>query len=145
MFCQDHAIAPLGLKKSIWRREIPIDGLLGLSVFPWGWIFHLSIKYNGANQFVTAVSETAVFVAKLSLGRWISEPIGSLHHLSKFQPIVCISFIRCLHQINKLQGSHTPWKSWKTWKITKNNSMHGKIMEFEKTLIIMEKSWNFVK
>ena len=25
------------------------------------------------------------------------------------------------------------------------SSMHGKIMEFEKTWIIMEKSWNFVK
>ena len=25
------------------------------------------------------------------------------------------------------------------------SSMHGKVMEFEKTWIIMEKSWNFVK
>ena len=31
------------------------------------------------------------------------------------------------------QGSHKLWKSWKTWKITKISSMHGKIMEFEKT------------
>ena len=30
-----------------------------------------------------------------------------------------------------LQGSH---KLWKSWKITKKSSMHGKIMEFEKTL-----------
>ena len=32
------------------------------------------------------------------------------------------------------QGSHKLWKSWKTWKITKKNSMHGKIMEFEKNM-----------
>ena len=32
-----------------------------------------------------------------------------------------------------MQGSHKLWKSWKTWKITKNSSMHGKVMEFEKT------------
>ena len=25
------------------------------------------------------------------------------------------------------------WKSWKTWKIMKKSSMHGKIMEFQKT------------
>ena len=43
------------------------------------------------------------------------------------------------------QGSHKLWKSWKTWKITIKSSMHGKIMEFEKTWITMEKSWNFVK
>ena len=66
VFCQGCALAPLALKKSIWRREIPIDGPLGASVIPWGRIVHLS---NGANQFVTAVSETAVFVAKRSLGR----------------------------------------------------------------------------
>ena len=44
-----------------------------------------------------------------------------------------------------VQGSHKLWKSWKTWKIPQKSSMHGKIMEFEKTWIIMEKSWNFVK
>ena len=32
------------------------------------------------------------------------------------------------------QGSRKLWKSWKTRKITKKTSMHGKIMEFEKTL-----------
>ena len=32
-----------------------------------------------------------------------------------------------------IQGSHKLWKSWKTWKITIKSSMHGKIMEFEKT------------
>ena len=31
------------------------------------------------------------------------------------------------------QGSHKVWKSWKTWKTTEKSSMHGKIMEFEKT------------
>ena len=31
------------------------------------------------------------------------------------------------------QGSHKLWTSWKTWKITKKSSMHGKVMEFEKT------------
>ena len=36
------------------------------------------------------------------------------------------------------QGSHKLLKSWKTWKIAKKSSMHGKIMEFEKSLIIME-------
>ena len=30
-------------------------------------------------------------------------------------------------------------------EIHKKSSMHGKIMEFEKNWIIMEKSWNFVK
>ena len=44
-----------------------------------------------------------------------------------------------------IQGSHKLWKSWKTWKITKKSSMHGKVMEFEKNWITMEKSWNFVK
>ena len=39
-----------------------------------------------------------------------------------------------------IQGSNELWKSWKTWKITKTSSMHGKIKEFEKNLIIMEKS-----
>ena len=34
----------------------------------------------------------------------------------------------------KCQGSHKLWKSWKTWKITPKSSMHGKTMEFEKTL-----------
>ena len=43
------------------------------------------------------------------------------------------------------QGSHKLWKSWKTWKFTKKSSMHGKVMEFEKNSIIMEKSWSFVK
>ena len=42
----------------------------------------------------------------------------------------------------KLQGFR---KFWKTWKIKKKRSKHGKIMEFEKTWIIMEKSWNFMK
>ena len=38
-------------------------------------------------------------------------------------------------QVNSdTQGSHKLWKSWKTWKIRKKSSMHGKIMEFEKTL-----------
>ena len=37
------------------------------------------------------------------------------------------------------------WKSWKTWKIKRKSSMRRKIMEFEKTWIIMEKSWNSVK
>ena len=32
-----------------------------------------------------------------------------------------------------LQGSHKLWKSWKTWKVTQKSSMHGNIMEFEKT------------
>ena len=36
------------------------------------------------------------------------------------------------------QGSHKLWKSWKTWKITNKNSMHGKIMEFDKSGKIME-------
>ena len=49
---------------------------------------------------------------------------------------------KCLHFS---QGSHKLWKSWKTWKIKKKSSMHGKIMEFDKAGIIMEKSWNFVK
>ena len=31
-----------------------------------------------------------------------------------------------------VQGSHGQWKTWKTWKMAKNNSMHGKLMEFEK-------------
>ena len=35
--------------------------------------------------------------------------------------------------INSVQGSHKLWKSWKTWKITQKSSMHGKIVEFEKT------------
>ena len=48
-------------------------------------------------------------------------------------------------QVWQSQGSNKLWKSWKTWKITKKSSMHGKIMEFEKNRIIMEKSWNFVK
>ena len=48
-------------------------------------------------------------------------------------------------QKSLLQGSHKLWKSWKTWKITKKSSMHGKIMEFEKTWINIEKSWNFLK
>ena len=33
----------------------------------------------------------------------------------------------------------------KPGKSLKKSSMHGKIMELEKTSIIMEKSWNFVK
>ena len=44
VFCQGRALAPLALKKSIWRREIPIDGPLGASVFPRGRIVYLSIK-----------------------------------------------------------------------------------------------------
>ena len=44
VFCQGHALAPLALKKSIWCREIPIDGPLGVSVFPPGRIVHFSIK-----------------------------------------------------------------------------------------------------
>ena len=44
VFCQGRALAPLALKKSIWRREICIDGPLGASVFQWGRIVHLSIK-----------------------------------------------------------------------------------------------------
>ena len=35
--------------------------------------------------------------------------------------------------IMSIQGSHKLWKSWKTWKITNKNSMHGKIMEFDKS------------
>ena len=35
VFCQGRALAPLALKKSIWRREIRIDGPLGASVFQW--------------------------------------------------------------------------------------------------------------
>ena len=34
---------------------------------------------------------------------------------------------------------------WKNHGIRKNLNNHGKIMEFDKTWIIMEKSWNFVK
>ena len=36
VFCQGHALAPLALKKSIWPREIPLDGPLGASVFSAG-------------------------------------------------------------------------------------------------------------
>ena len=36
-------------------------------------------------------------------------------------------------------------ETWKTWKIINKNSMHGKIMEFDKSGKIMENSWNFVK
>ena len=32
-----------------------------------------------------------------------------------------------------VQGSHKLCKSWKSWKITLKRSMHGKIMEFDKT------------
>ena len=52
----------------------------------------------------------------------------------KVPPLYLTSFMR---------GSYKLWKSWKTWKITKKSSMHGKIMEFIRTWIIMEKSWNF--
>ena len=40
----------------------------------------------------------------------------------------------CIFSLPIVRGSHKLWKSWKTWKITKKSSMHGKIMEFEKTL-----------
>ena len=43
------------------------------------------------------------------------------------------------------QSSHKLWKSGKTWKITKKSSLLGKIIEFEKTWLFMDKSWNFVK
>ena len=36
-----------------------------------------------------------------------------------------------IHAVWSVQGSH---KLWKSKKITKNSSMHGKIMEFEKKL-----------
>ena len=47
---------------------------------------------------------------------------------------------RVQYRVPTCSGNHG-----KTWKITKKSSMDGKIMEFNKTRIIMEKSWNFVK
>ncbi len=41
------------------------------------------------------------------------------------------------------QGSERPGKSWKTWKMRHAFSRPGKIMEFQKKVNIMEKSWNF--
>ena len=41
-----------------------------------------------------------------------------------------------------LQGGHGLWKTGKTGKMMKNNSLHGKIREFEKNKI-REKSGNF--
>ena len=49
--------------------------------------------------------------------------------LSMSDPQIPFEWRGCL-----TQGSHKLWKSWKTWKIAKKSSMHGKIMEFEKTL-----------
>ena len=43
-------------------------------------------------------------------------------------------FFMFFHVKAYVQGSHKLWKSWKAWKITKKNSMHEKIMEFEKKL-----------
>ena len=57
---------------------------------------------------------------------------------------VTFLFLLDFHEVyTKMQGSHKLWKSWKTWKITKKSSMHGKIMEFEKTLNNREKIMNF--
>ena len=93
VFCQGCALAPLALEKFIWHREIPIDGRLGASVFYRGRIVHLSIS-NGAIQFVTAVSETAVFVAKRSLGSSNDWFIVSAEQVST-NCMRCL--IRCLH------------------------------------------------
>ena len=41
---------------------------------------------------------------------------------------VCYALLQLL-----LIGFPRALESWKTWKITKKSSMHGKIMEFEKT------------
>ena len=41
------------------------------------------------------------------------------------------------------QGYHKLCKSWKTSKITKKSSVHGKIMEFKKTLNNHEKIMEF--
>ena len=53
------------------------------------------------NQFVTAVSETAVFVAKRSLGRWICEPDWLFASPEQVSTNRKCCFIRPLHQIIK--------------------------------------------
>ena len=53
-----------------------------------------------------------------------------------------------IQHLNKLAWFSVPISSWnhgKPAKSLKKHSMHGKIMEFEKSWITMEKSWNFVK
>ena len=50
--------------------------------------------------------------------------VVSLEHFLRVHRFVCICY---------MQGSHKLWKSWNTWKITKKSSIHGKVMEFEKT------------
>ena len=57
--------------------------------------------------------------------------IDGLENIYNFTPKIFVYLNLCIPMY--IQGSHKLWKSWKTWKITKKSSMHGKVMEFEKT------------
>ena len=70
---------------------------------------------------------------------------SKLRSSSNRSPYVLTLGPKITNSAYKIQGSHKLWKLWKTWKITQKSSLHGKILEFEKNRIIMEKTWNFVK
>ena len=91
-------------------------------------------NYSGCKVYTSNTLTSAIFLPVI-----INEPVHEILILNISANRLVRAFTAGIYR----QGSHKLWKSWKTWKITKKSSMHGKIMEFGKPWMIMEKIMEF--